>query len=255
MGGGLSKAQKNRYGPDAVDRLRQLRKAAKSAGYDLKQTTQALHELSEDHSGIWDSQDNFMNGLIGFGHLQMYRDAMGDTGTYNYPWRFIADPGNYGSTSVSGAVKIDGLYVKSSTYIHEHTHNMVANLITKEMGFARNTPEFHAAWSDGVIEKSIQDNALAAFKRWAIRSKHPDAAKIKTFDVKQAAQYSNMREYAWKQYAWAPTGTYLEVPTVASEMFYKHLNNSTKVSAAWTSLKSDSPYSYYVLQELKKRIK
>lgn len=184
-----------------------------------------------------------------------------------------------GQTNAGGEVVVNSSYMSRpkellDTLPHEHTHNLVHTLITKELGFKPGSSEFYKAYTDAVIEHTINQEALVKYKNYMSRAidreirdvtaklgsdqfgsmakqmidqLKQDKSNLASLTIEQAAKNSGMRSYATRQYPWAPKGHYIEMPTVAAEMFQKSGYN-------FKELLKTSPYSYFVMQTLYSRL-
>lgn len=249
-----------------------LRVRAKSAGYDFKSSDSTLRKYRK-------SLEHYIEGL------EAFQKAMRET-----PDIILAAGGTIsvqklaygtgGDANDSGDIRLNSLHINdlnnmNDTLPHEHTHNLVNSLITKELGYTKGSYEHTKAYIDSVIVHSINTEALEKYKNYMDRMytknlqeiqnkiiKNPkikplvndtikeikaDQAALKTLTIEQASKLSGMRDYAVRQYTWTPTGHYIEMPTVAAEQFIKSGHN-------FKTLLNNSPYSYFVLQELYSRI-
>lgn len=249
-----------------------LRVRAKSAGYDLKSSDSTLKKYRKQLAHY-------------LGELEAFQKAMREN-----PDMILAAGGTLsvhrlgsnvmGDASASGDIRLNSAYIDqlnqmADTLPHEHTHNLVHSLITKELGYARGSFEYHKAYTDAVIEHSINTAALEKYKTYMdrmyakqlhdfqnkitqdpslkpmvdniIKDLRNDRAALKTLTLEQAVKNSGMRDYALRQYPWVPSGHYYEIPTVATEQLVKS-------GYSFKTLLHNSPYSYFVLQELYSRV-
>jgi hypothetical protein len=254
-----------------------LRERARSTGYELLMSEDKLNQYESSMKVYLDALSNFQKAMR---ETDEIIQAAG--GTIDI---VKLKSGVGGNADDSGHINLNELYVNDTktmldTLPHEHTHNLVHSLITKELGFKQGTYEFHAAYSDAIIEHSINTEALDKYKRYMSRvydreiadahkllsnpaisgegSLRPIAehmldrarqgkAKLANLTIAQASRQSGMRSYATRQYSWAPEGHYIEMPTVAAEMFQKH-------GYSFKTLLKESPYSYFVMQSLYSRL-
>ena len=218
--------------------IKGLRVQANSAGYTLKDSKALREHLSVDEfikraeergskyfppgSAEARAQERLEAIQEQFNQLNAYRAAMGDTtntGT-TIVYKTLSG-GATASTDTDNNIKVDGIWEKDNL-VHEHTHNMMHTLIEKELGFPKGSIEYKAAYMKGTIEKDIQDNAFRAWYKDKYGSEfqpgHLQSGPT-AGDIKNAVTESNFRDYALRQYFWAPKGTYIEITTVAAEHF------------------------------------
>jgi hypothetical protein len=247
-----------------------LRVRAKSLGYELKMSDATvrkykgaldpmLEELRKFQAAMRET-DDMITGAGGTLSVRKLSYSLG------------------GQTNASGEVVVNSLYMSSpgellDTLPHEHTHNLVHTLITKELGFKPGSSEFYKAYTDAVIEHTINQEALVKYKNYMRRvidreiskataqignrtdsvaqfmmnNLKAERARIQNLTIEEAAKNSGMRSYATRQYPWAPKGHYIEMPTVATEMFHKSGYN-------FRQLLKTSPYSFFVMQTLYSRL-
>lgn len=270
---GLPRGVKDRAA-ESKSRLDTLRADYTKSGYTLQLSD---YKLRKYYNGVREylSELNQYQTALGE-NSDMIREAGGSVDIVPMGPHILGDSG------ANGDIRMNSKFVGSQQLVdtlpHEHTHNLVDALITKELGHPRGTPEFNQARQDAIMYQSINTEALKAWKadqlaqtKVALREaekKFPigqdEFGPIKNqaiIDLErkrdtisnittpyEAAKFTGMRDYAIRDYWYAPKGAGVEIPTVAAENFVKARYN-------WDTLKLNSSYSYYVLQELKKRIK
>ena len=252
-----------------------LRVRARSTGYELKMADSTARKYRDSFNAYLDELEKFQNAM------KLTPDMVNAAGgTISVK---SLDYYTLGNTNSDGEINLNSKRMSPTdksmldTLPHEHTHNLVHTLITKELGFAKGSVEYHKAYYDAAIEHSINQAALENYKRYMsnyydkqikgfkdtlknsdndtikemsrqfIRDTRKQKAELNTITIEQASKNSGMRDYALRQYPWAPSGHYIEMPTVAAENFVSSGHSYRK-------LLQDSPYSYFVLQNLYSRL-
>lgn len=271
MGSGRSGIPKGIKNVSSKTTKGDLRVRAKSAGYDITSTDATLKKYRDPMNTYIDELEKFQTAMR---ETDEIKQAAGGELSIRRLRRNVG-----GEADIHGHITLNSTempYIKwmRDTLPHEHTHNLVKTLITKELGFKRGTSEFHKAYMDSVIDHSINQAALENYKKYMSRQydriikdfsskltdtaagqiakqviddTRKDKAALATITIEQASKSSGMRDYALRQYPWTPKGHYIEMPTVATEVFQKHGYN-------FKSLLENSPYSYFVLQNLYSRL-
>ena len=275
MGTGRSRLPKGIYNmdPAKADKLRE--KYIKAVHRKAEKTGFKLTSKADLYVDEWAGKyiEQYIKELTNYQKaMGLSKETIQDAGG---PLDIRALTGALGNSTAQGVVTLNASYIDdperlNTTLQHEATHNMVAYLITKEMGYPKGSLLHNSEWTDGTIEKSIQENALIDYKQFKaaeltrqinefsnlrpgetrdriISMLKNDLNNVESITVRQAARESGMRSYALKQYSWTTTGTYVEIPTVAAENF-------VKVNYNWDALKKEHPYSYFVLRELQRRL-
>ena len=235
---GLPKGVKNRT-LSLKDRISNLVVRAQATGYTLKTNyidTTARAEAVDTYFAELDSY----TAALGIPNLS--NDVTGTLSVYKFPSK-----STLGDASPEGDIRMAFKYIEDlddmrDTLPHEYTHQLVNYLITKELGYAKNSREYNSAYHNADIYKMINTKALADFQDY-LRSQGKEDLAVKIDTPYKAAKQSDMRDYATRDYGWAPKGAGIEIPTVAAENF-------VKVRYDWNKLKQRHAYSYFVLKEL-----
>lgn len=214
--------------------------------------------------------------------VPLFQKAMGIKAKTAFTAKLLVErlSGAWGDCFQDGTIRLDSDSIDSShlyqTIVHEYSHHLTNELITKLLGYKRGTPEFEYNYEDGWAVRKVQEEALSLYKEYRIRQLNrniqelsaktfnspvfaqmnaqviakmkSELSHIRSISAKTAAERSGMRDYAWHQYSWTQKGTYFEIPSVATEMFRKSGYN-------WNALLKSSPYSYFVLTTLRKYLK
>ena len=261
---GLAKGIRDKSGHSAIQ---SLRIKSRSTGYELIGTEQSLGPYEKYLNRYIDELARFQRAM------KETEDIINSAGGSVSIAKLAMD--TLGNTDANGVVTLNSLRIQDinallDTLPHEHTHNLVSSLIVKELGFERGSYEHYAAFGDGIIEHSINTEALEKYKkymrrqydrqikeaqsefaktdpkyhdmlRFGIDGATRDKMKLDTLTIADASKASGMRSYARHQYTRAPKGHYIEMPTVAAEKL---------VSSGYSfkKLLETSPYSYFVLQ-------
>lgn len=282
---GLPKGVKDRTSETKKDAMKDLRVKSKKVGYDIKE-----HTMSTDKD-LGDKQKAALQTALD--SLESYQKALGE------PASFVKEAGGTvafhsytgkdekkvaGDCDADGNVRIANRFLEAyhvaDTLPHEHTHNIVNTLITKQLGYAKGSPEFNKAYKDGAMNRDIAETAMKNWKAEQLASLNKQYAQVERqldalgkYDPKRssliskladlstararvsnvshpydAARLTRMREYACKDYFWSPKGACIEVPSVSAELLVKY-------GYSMTTLHSKSPYAYHVLKEIQKRMK
>ena len=187
--------------------------------------------------------------------LEQYQAAMGESADiismaggslslYKFNSSVAGDADTDGNIRISSSRLIE-ISVLRDTLPHEHTHQLVNALVVKELGYAKGSPEYNSACRNADMYRIINAEALVKWKDYMKTVRGQNVDHITT--TYEAAKLSGMRSYATKDYSWAPKGSGIEIPTVAAEKF-------VDVGYSWSELRRQSPYAYFVLQEIKNRI-
>lgn len=217
------------------ERDEHIKTAAQKSGYSVMDTKEMYK--------YGDTVEANLDALI------EYRTKMNDLSQTNTTISFLANRGKVGGFATpDGDITVYANHTANpEILVHEHTHNLVHSLIEKELGYAKGSPEYNKAVADCIIEKDVQEKALVRFHNMVKKE------TLKNATIKEAAEVSHMRKYALADstnnahYRWVPKGTYIELTSVASEIFHK-------VGYNWKKLQMTSPFSYCLLRELKHRI-
>jgi hypothetical protein len=196
-------------------------------------------------------------------HLETFQKAMGEsdaiiqsTGGILKLHHYDPYSGIRGDSRLDGTIRLSADEITNipTTLVHEHTHCLVNTLIEKQLKHPRGTFEHTTHFLDATMYRDINETAFEEWKYDLLdklhRTKAPQSQIDKVESIKttyEAARFSGMRDYATEDYDFAPKGSGIEIPSVASEVFYN-------CNYDWKTFKKTGGYAYYVLKELKSRL-
>jgi hypothetical protein len=234
---GLPKGIKN-VTAEFRDRVKDLVVHARDRGYRLKTGGIDTDQRATAMDTYLSTLDQF---VVAMGLPDLSQSVIGSLEVHRFTqYGILGDASPDGDIRMSYD-KFTDASVMMDTLPHEYTHQLVNYLITKEMGYAKGSPEYGSAYFNGDMYRAINTAALQKWRDWMRAEGNVDVANQVDTPFK-AATYSGMRSYAIKEYPFA-RGAGIEIPTVAAENFVAAKFN-------WDTLKRNNSYSWFVLKEI-----